>query len=199
MVKTQKSSVSNQHLKTSPPTTSANEKHVERRALISITRIKTVDSNQVIVQTHHHQSAGVRVAHAIPTWDRRHPKRRAPLRQPRTSQVRRLRPKHEHATFATNLATLHLTVLTRQLTSKRPRANCSRTRISWCYGKSLGTTKTNKPAPLAWSKHGVMTTYVPCAIKTSPSTIDATQQKTNVSTSTSIQSSLSCAKAPYSN
>ena len=198
MVKTQISSVSNQHLKTSPLTTSANGKHVERRALISITPIKTVDSNQVIVQTHLHQSADVRAAHAIQTLDRRHPKRRVLLSRPRTSQIRRLRPKHAHATFATNLAILHLTVLTRRLTSKRPRANCSRTRISWCYGKSLGTTKTNKPAPLAWLKHGVMTTYVLCVIKTSPSTIDATQ-KTNVSTSTSIQSNRSCAKVPYSN
>ena len=198
MVQTQKPSVSNQHLKTSPLTTSANGKHVERRALISITLIKTVDSNQVIVQTHLHQSADARVAHAIQTLDRRHPKRRVPLSRPRTSRVRRLRPKREHATFATNRATLHLTVPTRQPTSKRPRANCSKTRTSWCYGKSLGTTKTNKPAPLAWLKHGVMTTYVLCAIKTSPSTIDATQ-KTNVSTSTSIQSNLSCAKVPYSN
>jgi hypothetical protein len=149
MVKTPKSSVSNQLLKTSPLTNSANGKHAERRALISTTLIKTVDSNQVIVQTHLRQSAGVRVAHAIPTWDRRHPKRRVPLRQPRTNQIRRLQLKRARATFATNLATLHLTVPTRQSTSKRPRANCSKTRTSWCYGKNLGTTKTNKPAPPA--------------------------------------------------
>jgi hypothetical protein len=165
----------------------------------SITRIKTVDSNQVIVQTHRHRTLSVRVAHAIPTWDKRHPKRRVTLRQfLKPEQVRRLRPKHAHATFATNLAILHLTVLIRQLTSKRPRANCSKTRISWCYGKSLGTTKTNKPAPLASLKHGGMTTYVLYAIRTSPSTTAATP-KTSVSTSTSIPSSLNCAKAPYSN
>ncbi len=158
MVKTQKSSVSNQPLKTSPLSTNANGKHVERKALTSITLIKIVDSNQVIVQTRHRPTASVKVAHAIPTWDRRHPKRRVSLRQPRTSQVRRLRPKRAHATFATNLATLHLIVPTRQPASKKPRANCSKTRTSWCYGKSLGTTKTNKPAPLALLKHGVMTT-----------------------------------------
>jgi hypothetical protein len=98
------------------------------------------------------------------------------------------RPKRAHATFATNLAILHLTVLIRQLTSKRPKANCSKTRISWCYGKSLGTTKPNRPAPLASLKHGVMTTYALCVIRTSPSTIDV-NPKTSVSTSTSIQSS----------
>ncbi len=47
----------------------------------SITRIKTVDSNQVLVQTHRHQASSVWVAHAIPTWDKRHPKRRVTLRQ----------------------------------------------------------------------------------------------------------------------
>ncbi len=198
MVETQKSSVSNQPLKTSPLTTNANGKQLERKAHTSITRIKTVDSNQVIVQTHRHRTLSGRVAHATPTWDKRHPRRRVALRQSKTNQVRRPRLKRAHATFATNLATLHLTVLIRQLTSKMPRANCSKTRTSWCYGKSLGTTKTNKPAPLALLKHGVMTTYALCAIRTSPSTIDATQ-KTSVSTSTSIQSSLSCAKAPYSN
>jgi hypothetical protein len=52
MVETQKSNVSNQPRKTSPLTTNAGERHAERRAHTSITRIKTVDSNQVIVQTH---------------------------------------------------------------------------------------------------------------------------------------------------
>jgi hypothetical protein len=153
-----------------PHTTNASEKHAVRMAHTSITRIKTVDSNQlivrthrhrtlsvrveVIVRTHRHRTLSVRVAHAIPTWDKRHPRvgqasRRVTLRQPKPKQVRRLKPKRAHATFATNLATLHLTVPIRQLTSKRPRANCSRTRISWCYGKGLGTTKTSKPAPLA--------------------------------------------------
>jgi hypothetical protein len=180
MVETQKSSVSNQPLTTLPHTTNASEKHAVRRAHTSITRIKTVDSNQVIVQTHRHRTLSVRVAHAIPTWDKRHPRRRVTLRQLKPKQVRCLRPKRAHATFATNLAILHLTVPIRQLTSKRPRGNCSRTRISWCYGKSLGMTKTNKPAPLASLKHGVMTTYVLYAIRTSPSTIAATP-KTSVS------------------
>jgi hypothetical protein len=198
MVETQKSNVSNQPRKTSPLTTNASEKHAERRAHTSTTRIKTVDSNQVIVQTHRHRTLSVRVAHAIPTWDKRDPKRRVTLRQLKPKQVQHLRPKHAHATFATNPAILHLTVLIRQRTSKRPRANCSKTRTSWCYGRSLGTTKTNKPAPRASLKHGVMTTYALCAIRTSPSIIDGTP-KTSVSTSTSIQSSLNCAKAPCSN
>jgi hypothetical protein len=53
------------------------------------------------VQTHRHRTLSVRVARAIPTWDRRHPKRRVTLRQLKPKQVQRLRPKHAHATFAT--------------------------------------------------------------------------------------------------
>jgi hypothetical protein len=149
MVETQKSSVSNRPLKRFPHAANVSEKYAAKRAPTLITHIRTVDSNQVIVQIHRHRTSSVRVAHAIPTWDRRHPRKHATLRHLKPTQVQRLRPKRAHVTFATNLATLHLTVLTRQLTSKRPRANCSRTNTSWCYGKSLGTTKTNKPAPRA--------------------------------------------------
>jgi hypothetical protein len=149
MVETQRASVSNRSLKRFPHAPNVSEKHAVKRAPTLITHIRIVDSNQVIVQMHRHRTSSARLAHAIPTWDRRHPRNHATLRQLKPTQVQRLRPKRAHVTFATNLATLHLTVLTSQLTSKRPRANCSGTKTSWCYGKSLGTTKTNKPAPRA--------------------------------------------------
>jgi hypothetical protein len=105
MAETQNSSVSNQLLKRFPRTTNASERHAARKARTSTTHIRrTVDSNQVIVQMRPNRTSSVREAHAIPIWDRRHPRKHATHpSQLKPTQVQRPRAKLEHATLATNL------------------------------------------------------------------------------------------------
>ncbi len=86
-------------LKKCPHMTNSSEKRAARKARTLTTRIKTVDSNQVIMQMRSHRTSSVRVADAIPIWDKRHPRKRATRGHLKSTQVQYPRAKCAHATF----------------------------------------------------------------------------------------------------